>query len=113
MNPANYVQWPNGGGFQPVDIYIDGRFLVDIVEKVERPLFAQEAAVNVTPMEIEDGNLTARAGDYLSLPASLTCLPSRNLLGEPFDGHPFDITPDCLHWGKSILLYCTCGITEC
>ena len=103
LDPKNYVRWPDGGGgFQPIDIYIDGRFLVDIIREVETPFFAAE--------DSDTGGFVA--GGYLSLSRLDSYLPSRNLLGEPFQ-HYFDIEPDNIHYGKSILLGCTCGITEC
>ena len=103
VDPANYIEWPGGGGFQPVDIYIDGRFLIDIIREVEKSVFALK----------EEENSERPAGDYISLNKNLTFLPNRNLLGEHFTDHPFVIEPDNIHRGKSILLQCSCGITEC
>ena len=52
------------------------------------------------------------AGNYLYLPRSLVFWPSRNLLGEPYD-HGFGLDPGDPSEGKSLLLSCPCGVTEC
>lgn len=115
FNSPDDAQWTENKGFQPVDIFIDGRFLIDIIREAEEPVFAQEYFDDFLHSEDEnddDEPTLIPAGDYLSLPASLTFLPSRNLLGEePYDW--FEQTPDDMHWGKSVLLGCTCEIEGC
>lgn len=100
-DPTRCIKWPSGGGFQPIDIYIDGKLLLDLVREVEEPL------TNYT-----EGDGGFRPGDYLSLPASLTYLPNRNFFDEPWN-HYFQCLPGDIHYGKSTLLGCTCGIIEC
>ncbi|MGC4115156.1 MAG: hypothetical protein QM765_11215 [Myxococcales bacterium] len=38
VDPTQYVRWPNGGGFQPVELRINGVSLIELVRKVELPL---------------------------------------------------------------------------
>jgi hypothetical protein len=90
---------------RPSDIYINGKFFVDIIREIEEPVFVRENLQR-------DAESQLIAGDYLSLPASLTYLPCRNLLDEP-DEFAFVTEPDDIHFGKSTLLGCTCGILEC
>lgn len=114
VDPAHYVRWPGGGGFQPNEIRVNGRGLVDIVREVELPYAQQEHDARLAAGEPPD-ELAPRgrlAGRYLYPPASYVFLPSRNLLGEPYD-HGFVIAPDDPRMRKSLLLGCTCGVTEC
>lgn len=103
IRPASPVRWPSGGGFQPYELRIDGRPLLELVRAEELPFAEREFDERTASGETEAdlGPRGALAGDYLGLPASYTFLPSKNLLGAPYDR------------GKSLLLQCTCGITEC
>jgi hypothetical protein len=131
VNPENYVNWgqsdysdPAGvlnlmskmqgekpgfkkleNGFQPIDIYINDKPLIEIIREIEEVALVKENLKR-------DQNSQLIPGDYLSLPASSTYLPSRNLLDKPKESG-FVIEPDDLHYGKSTLLGCTCGVTEC
>jgi hypothetical protein len=93
------VSWPGGGGFLPYELRINGRPLIDIVRECELPFAERE-------------HDAALAGNYLYLPASLVFLPSENLLGKPYD-HGFVLPQDDPRQTMSIVLQCTCGITEC
>jgi hypothetical protein len=115
VDPASYVAWPNGGGFQPVEIRVNGRGLIDLVREVELPHARREYDKRVAAGDAPD-ELGPRgwflAGDYLYLNAGSIFLPSKNLLGEPYD-HGFVTEPDDPRNRKSLLLQCTCGVTEC
>jgi hypothetical protein len=114
VDPAGYVAWPGGGGFQPVEIRVNGRGLIDLVREVELPHARREhderIAAGAAPDEL--GARDALAGEYLYLPGSEIFLPSRNLLGEPYR-HGFITAPEDPRNRKSLLLQCTCGITDC
>ena len=58
------------------------------------------------------GTRGALAGDYLYLAESDVFLPSQNLLGEP-SRHGFETDAEDPRNQKSLLLSCTCGITDC
>ena len=92
-------------GFQPIDIYINDKPFVEIIREAEESIIAKENL-----QRDKDSQLIA--GDYFSLPASLTYLPCRNLLDQP-DEFAFVTEPDDIHFGKSTLLGCTCGVLEC
>src|SRR5690349_21136747 len=94
VDPAHYVRWPNGGGYQPVALQVNGVDLIDLVAAAERP-FAGD-----------------NAGAYLHLNGGDVFPPSRNLLGEPYR-HGFGIPADDRRNRQSLLLQCTCGITDC
>ena len=104
---AQYVAWPNGGGFQPVTICVNGIDLVELIRRVELPFAEAEYDRRYAAGERDFGERGSLAGDYLCMSAMDTFLPSHNLLGAPYD-HGF-VAPRT----KSILLQCTCGITEC
>ena len=111
---TSYVAWPGGGGFQPVELRINGRGLIDVVREVELPYAQREydarIAAGAAPDELwPRGDL---AGDYLYLPGNSVFLPSRNLLGQPY-AHGFVTEAADPRNQKSLLLQCTCGITEC
>lgn len=131
VDPANYVSWGQTSysnpslilntlakmqgeetnfekaqnGFQPIDIFINNKNFLQLIREAEEPIIAKENL-----QRDEDSQLIA--GNYLSLPASLTYLPCRNLLDEP-DEFAFMIESDHIHFGKSTLLGCTCGVLEC
>jgi hypothetical protein len=95
--------------FRSVEIYIDDRSLIEIVREAEKPFVAAENEERKTEEGFAENPLTA--GDYSWLPESFIYPPSRNLLGEAYDA--FILAPGDMHYGKSILLGCTCGIVEC
>lgn len=117
QNPAdilNYIAKLQGqetnfknpeNGFQPIDIFINDRSFLEIIRETEEPIIAKENLQR-------DAESQLKAGDYYSLPATLTYLPCRNLLDEP-DEFDFLIEPEHLHSNKSTLLGCTCGVLEC
>jgi hypothetical protein len=114
VDPAHYIRWPGGGGFQPVELRVNGVGLIDIIREVELPYAQREYDERTAAGESGEGlgPRGALAGDYLYLPASEVFLPSRNLLGEPYR-HGFVTEPDDPRDRKSLLLSCTCGITDC
>jgi hypothetical protein len=114
VDPASYVRWPNGGGFQPIELRINGRGLVDLVREAELPHAIAEYDTRIAEGEAPEelGPRDELAGRYLYLSARDIFLPSRNLLGEPYQ-HGFGTKPDDPRNRKSLLLGCTCGITDC
>ncbi len=113
--PADqYVRWPNGGGFQQVVMIVNGESLVDIIRRIELPYVRREyderIAEGETPLEL--GHRDALAGQYLYLSPALAFPPSQNFFGEPYD-HGFRTDADDPVNGKSLILQCTCGITDC
>ena len=115
IDPAQAVEWPGGGGFQPVELRVNGVPLIDLVRAAELPFAEREYdEVLAAGGEMAEG-LGPRgslAGDYLYPNAGEVFLPSVNLLGAPFR-HGFDLDPGDPRDGKSLLLQCTCGVTEC
>lgn len=117
QNPAdilNYIAKIQGqetnfknpeNGFQPIDIYINDRSFLEIIKEVEEVALVKENFQR-------DAESQLKAGDYYSLPPSLTYFPCRNLLDEP-EEFAFIIESDHIHFGKSTLLGCTCGIEGC
>ena len=85
VDPARYHRWPNGGGFQPAEIAINGSPLIELVAPFEKEHVAKEN-------EQTGGEL--RAGDY-HYPAVTWIDDLRRPSSE------------------AIVLGCTCGITEC
>src|SRR5690349_16783417 len=95
IDPARAVAWPGGGGFQPVVVRVNGVELLELVRRVERPFAESEfdARLRGGETEAQLGPRGDLAGRYLYPPASLTLLPSRNLLGAPYD-HGFVLDAD-------------------
>jgi hypothetical protein len=114
VDPARRIEWPGGGGFQPVELRVNGAGLIDLVRDVELPYAEREYDERIAAggSERDLGPRGVLAGNYLYLPGSLVFRPSRNLLGKPYR-HGFVLGPDDPLRGKSLLLGCTCGITEC
>jgi hypothetical protein len=114
VDPGHYIRWTGGGGFQPVELRVNGAGLIDIVREAEVPHAQREyderIAAGESPEEL--GPRGALAGSYLYPDGCHVFLPSRNLLGEPYR-HGFVTGPDDTRNRKSLLLQCTCGITEC
>lgn len=105
------IEWPGGGGFQPVTLLVDGEDLIDTIARLERPFAEEERRTTLLlgeePLELDD-----LVGRYLNLSVAETFLPSRNFLGAPYDTG-FLLAPDDPFRAKSALLQCTCGISEC
>ena len=78
--------------YRPVEVVIDGVRLIDRVKRVEAPFAEQEGSPGL-------------AGQYASLSAGTTFLPSRHFLGEP--------RPVFGRGGKAVVLVCTCGCEGC
>ena len=84
---------PVAGIADAVEIFINGRNLVDLAKEVELPFAARDGA----------GHL---AGNYIGLPPEDVFSPSRRLLGEPQDRYD--------DWGGKIpVLGCGCGVVGC
>jgi hypothetical protein len=114
VDPAGYVSWPGGGGFQPVELRVNGRGLIDLVREIEIPYVRREYDERIASGQAPDepGRRDALAGGYLYPSGIDVFLPSRNLLGEPYP-HGFATEPEDPRNRKSLLLQCSCGITEC
>jgi hypothetical protein len=114
IDPDLYVSWPNGGGFQQVEIRINDVPLIEIVREVEFPFACAEWDERTAKGEKADdiGERGWLAGNYLYLPPSQVLPPSRNFFGEPY-ANGFRTDPDDPVNTKSLLLSCTCGITDC
>ena len=78
VDPEQYVRWQNGGGFQPVEIRINGQPLIDLVREAELPFVQKEFEKRAAEAESPE-DVTLLAGDYLYLPSRLVFLPSRSL----------------------------------
>jgi hypothetical protein len=86
---------PADGLVDAVDIFVNGRNLVDIVREVELPISAREGKPD-------------RAGRYAGLPPGENLLPSPRLLGEPTTYYDHDSSE-----GKVAALGCECGEVGC
>lgn len=113
-SPDLYVKWPGGGGFQQVEMRINGVPLTEIVREIELPYAQREWDQDVADGDTEDdiGPRGSLAGRYLYLPPEYVYAPSENFLGAAYD-HGFLTAPDDPVNGKSLLLQCTCGIIDC
>ena len=111
IDPAKYIPWTGGGGFQPVEIRINGIGLIELVRGVEEPFVEAEVQQRVASGE-DINEIGFSPGRYFYLPPSLVIPPSRNLLNEPWD-HGFVLAPEDKRFGKSTVLGCTCGVIEC
>ena len=78
--------------YWPVEIFIDGISLIDLVTTIEKPYAVAEGAPQI-------------AGSYASLPLSTARSPSRHLLGSPL--------PIFSHQDKVAILMCECGCEGC
>ena len=114
VDPDSYVSWPNGGGYQPVTLLVNGCDLIELVRDCELPFAEAEYDARVAEGESPEslGPRGRLAGNYLHLNGSQVFLPSHNLLGAPYP-HGFGLEPEDPRNQKSLLLGCTCGITEC
>ena len=114
IDPAHYIHWPGGGGFQPVELRVNGSGFIDIVREVELPHALREYDARVADGEeaSELGPRGGLAGSYLYPNGCHVFHPSGNLLGQPYR-HGFATDPDDPRNRKSLLLQCTCGITDC
>jgi len=109
-----YIYWPDGGGFQQVEICINGTPLIEIIREIELPYARMEYDDRVAKEELAE-NLNERdslAGDYHYLSRDLTFSPSQNFFGKSYE-HGFIVPENDLTKSKSLILGCTCGILEC
>ena len=84
---------PNGYlPFDPVDIFIDDQKLIDVLERIETPDAEAEGSPEI-------------AGQYHSLSADTTFLPSQHFLGAP--------RPILAHETCVAILVCCCGCEGC
>ncbi len=86
---------PATGLADAVDIFVNGRNLVDILKEAELPSATREGEPDL-------------AGSYAGLPPEAVFLPSPRLLGEPttyYDRDPYD--------GNITVLGCICGDPCC
>jgi hypothetical protein len=109
VDPNHYIYWPNGGGYQPIELWINGDSLLELVREIEKPFVEQEFKQRVDQGEFPD-DCRIQAGNYGFLPASLTYSPCRNLLDQPF---ALGIDVDEINKQKSIVLGCSCSVIEC
>jgi hypothetical protein len=86
---------PGNGVVDAVDVFVDGRNLVDILREVELLFATREGKPDL-------------AGRYVGLPPEDIFLPSPRLLGEPTTYYDHD-SPD----GKIAVLGCVCGEPGC
>jgi hypothetical protein len=112
---AAYVSWPGGGGYQPCQIEINGVDLIELVRRAERPHVEREIAEEIARGEVPEEGVDLRAGRYLGVPLAGVRWPSRELFDEPFDtaARSFVLAADDPRRGKTTVLGCTCGVTEC
>jgi len=106
------LSWP-GAETRSCGLCINGRDLIEHVRETELPHVELEIA------ERRDAGEDVReaknfAGEYLGVGLHQYRLPSRRLFGPMPDAvHGFVVAPDDPQLGKTMLLSCTCGITEC
>jgi hypothetical protein len=114
VDPAGCIRWSGGGGFQPVELRVNGVGLIELVREIELPYAQSEFDRRVAAGETADelGPRGALAGNYLYPDAAKVFLPSRNLLGASY-AQGFQTTLDDARSRKSLLLQCTCGIADC
>lgn len=114
ISPELWVSWPTGGGFQQVEVLINGVPLIELVRDVELPFAEAEFDRRIAEGEAHDdvGPRGRLAGDYLYLPPDLVGTPGGNLYGQPWK-HGFNRAPNDPANQKSLMLQCTCGIAEC
>ena len=110
INTEGTIEWR----YRFVEMFVNREPLIEIVRRAELPSacdeFDERIAAGDTPDDIGDrGDL---AGDYLYLPTSIALPPSQNFFGEPYN-HGFIVDDDAPVNSKSLILQCTCGITEC
>lgn len=110
IDPAAAVYWPEGGGFQPAEVRINGRSLIEMVRAAEVPWAQAENAERTPDPDSFSGPVTP--GAYLYPSARSIQLPSREWLGEPSEPG-FVLDADDPRRGKAMVLGCTCGISEC
>jgi hypothetical protein len=87
------IEVPVSGTVDRVDVFVNGRNLVDILRDIEMPFAAREGKPHL-------------AGDYAGLPPEEIFLPSSRLLGDPSTYY------DYLD-GKFAVLGCVCGDVGC
>lgn len=109
-----YVHWPEGGGFQQIEILINSVPLIELVREVELPYAEEEFDQRIAEGEsIDDlGPRGVLAGDYHYLPPSIALPPSQNFFGEPYN-HGLVTELDAPINQKSLILSCTCSVIEC
>lgn len=114
VDPADYARWPDGGGFQPVRLRVNGSGLIDIVREAELAHAQREYDERIAAGDPAEalGLRGGLAGAYHYPNGIHVFHPSRNLLGEPYR-HGFLTDPDDPVNQKSLLLQCGCGITNC
>ncbi len=110
IDPAAVVRWPEGGGFQPAEVWINDRPLLELVRAAEEPWARAENAERTPDPDTFSGPVTP--GAYLYPAACSVLLPSREWLGDPPDPG-FVLDADDPRRGKAMVLGCTCGISEC
>ena len=111
INPSFNTYWTQGKGLCVAEIYINNQSLIELARQAEEP-FVQAEIQERRAEGDEIDEISFPAGDYKYLPFSMVLLPSRNFLDEPFY-HSFLLDSDDPRNDKSIILDCTCGVTEC
>lgn len=111
----NYIAWPGGGGYRPGRIEINDVSLIELARTAERSHAEREFAARAARGDAPEGGLGELAGAYLGVAFTSVCWPSRELFDKPFDtaAAGFVLAADDPRRGKTTVLSCTCGITEC
>jgi hypothetical protein len=94
--------------FRPAD---DGRSLIELVRAAEEPWARAEYLERLPEFENPD-EFRFEPGDYHYLAAHTVLLPSREWLGRPSD-LGFGLDTGDPRRGKTMVLGCTCGVSEC
>ena len=110
IDPARAIRWPEGGGFQPVEVRINGHPLLDLIRSAEEPWGQAENAAEPSDPDTFSGPVVP--GAYLYPGARTVLLPSREWLGSPSEPG-FVLDAGDPRRGKAMVLGCTCGISEC
>lgn len=103
----------NDLGITRVAIRVNQALLVDIIRELELPNVRSEFKERVATGDLKpEDDLDSLAGQYMYLTSNSTYSPSRNFFGETY-AHGFRIPSDAPANFKSLIMECTCGITDC
>ncbi|MFO0936870.1 MAG: hypothetical protein U0798_10190 [Gemmataceae bacterium] len=111
INTEAIICWPNGGGFQPAEVRINGNPLIDLIRKAEEPWTLAEYMAQQSELPNKDEYRLA-PGDYHYLSCNRIFKPSQEWLGVP-SKLGFVLDDEDPRRGKAMVLGCTCGISEC
>lgn len=107
IDPASYSADPARQRYLPVEIWINGKLLLDDVRVIETQYVNEENRQNA-----EGEQADSDGSPYFHLPTSCVLLPCRNLLDNP-RRHGFVLDSEDTRNRKATIFGCNCGIIEC